>query len=158
MCWHCRVCGCNCCAGVELHFPRGLSVSFLRPLALHRFCFAAALLAIALIHYDVCTLCHTPPHTHTHTHSPHTHTPSHTQTYVVPQASIFGEITGNPNVLFNNIRVYGTILLFLMVVIVFIGVKIVSHFPSLPPPPSTLTPLSSLPPSLAPSLLPSLLR
>ena len=48
------------------------------------------------------------------------------QTYVVPQISLFGEVAGNPDALFNNIRVYGTILLLLMAVIVFIGVKIVS--------------------------------
>lgn len=48
------------------------------------------------------------------------------QTYIVPQISLFGEVAGNPEALFNNIRVYGTILLLLMAVIVFVGVKIVS--------------------------------
>jgi potassium/chloride transporter 4/5/6 len=52
-------------------------------------------------------------------------------TYVVPQISLFGEVAGNPDALFNNIRVYGTILLLLMAVIVFIGVKIVNWFASL---------------------------
>ena len=53
----------------------------------------------------------------------------HSQTYIVPQISLFGDVAGNPNALFNNIRVYGTILLLLMAVIVFVGVKIVScHF------------------------------
>ena len=49
------------------------------------------------------------------------------QTYIVPQASLFGEVSGaNPSVLNNNIRVYGTILLILLSIIVFVGVKIVS--------------------------------
>ena len=50
------------------------------------------------------------------------------QTYIAPQAALFGEIQGNPNVLFNNLRVYGTILLLLMSVVVFVGVKFVSQF------------------------------
>ena len=33
---------------------------------------------------------------------------------------------GNPNVLYNNMRVYGTILLLLLSVIVFVGVRYVS--------------------------------
>ena len=57
----------------------------------------------------------------------HTHF-SLLQTYVVPQASLFGNVSGNPAALFNNIRVYGTILLILLSLIVFVGVKIVSHF------------------------------
>ena len=48
------------------------------------------------------------------------------QTYIAPQAALFGEIQGNPNVLYNNMRVYGTILLLLMSVVVFVGVKFVS--------------------------------
>ena len=51
---------------------------------------------------------------------------SHTQTYVIPDISLFGPVTGNPNALFNNVRVYGTILLVLMSIVVFVGVKIVS--------------------------------
>ncbi len=52
--------------------------------------------------------------------------PLYPQTYIVPDISLFGPVVGNPAALFNNIRVYGTILLILMVVIVFVGVKIVS--------------------------------
>ena len=48
------------------------------------------------------------------------------QTYIAPQASLFGTISGNPSVLYNNMRVYGTILLLLMSIIVFVGVKLVS--------------------------------
>ena len=50
---------------------------------------------------------------------------------MVPQISLFGDVAGNPNALFNNIRVYGTILLLLMAVIVFVGVKIVSQMCSI---------------------------
>lgn len=55
-----------------------------------------------------------------------TNPPSSLQTYIVPQASLFGDVNGNPDRLFNNIRVYGTILLLLLSLIVFVGVKIVS--------------------------------
>ena len=48
------------------------------------------------------------------------------QTYIAPQAALFGEIQGNPEILYNNLRVYGTILLLLMSVVVFVGVKFVS--------------------------------
>ena len=48
------------------------------------------------------------------------------QTYVVPQGALFGSVTGNPDILFNNIRIYGTILLILLSIIVFVGVKLVS--------------------------------
>jgi len=51
------------------------------------------------------------------------------QTYILPQISLFNPITGNPQNLFNNIRVYGTILLLLMSIVVFVGVKIVSLAP-----------------------------
>lgn len=50
---------------------------------------------------------------------------------MVPQASLFGDVSGNPTILFNNIRVYGTILLLLLSVIVFVGVKIVSSLLSI---------------------------
>lgn len=49
-------------------------------------------------------------------------------TYVIPDISLFGPVTGNPNALFNNVRVYGTILLVLMSIVVFVGVKIVNWF------------------------------
>ena len=58
-------------------------------------------------------------------HTSLSHTPTPTQTYIVPQISLFGDVSGNPEALFNNIRVYGTILLLLMALIVFVGVKIV---------------------------------
>ena len=48
------------------------------------------------------------------------------QSYVVPQGALFGDVMGNPNILFNNIRIYGTILLLLLSIIVFVGVKLVS--------------------------------
>ena len=52
--------------------------------------------------------------------------PPSPQTYIVPDISLFGPVVGDPDALFNNIRVYGTILLILMAVVVFVGVKIVS--------------------------------
>ena len=50
------------------------------------------------------------------------------QTYIAPQGALFGEIQGNPGVLYNNMRIYGTILLILMTIIVFVGVKLVNYF------------------------------
>ncbi|VDN11428.1 unnamed protein product [Dibothriocephalus latus] len=47
--------------------------------------------------------------------------------YVAPQASLFGDISGSES-LFNNTRVYGTILCFLVMVCVFIGIRFVSKF------------------------------
>uniref|UniRef100_A0A646QE31 Solute carrier family 12 member 6 n=1 Tax=Hemiscolopendra marginata TaxID=943146 RepID=A0A646QE31_9MYRI len=49
-------------------------------------------------------------------------------TYMVPQLSIFGDFNKDPSVMFNNFRVYGTILLLILVLIVFIGVRFVSKF------------------------------
>ena len=63
-------------------------------------------------------------HSHTHTHTQPTTLTSHSQTYIVPQATLFGDIS-EPNVRDNNIRLYGTILLLLLSLIVFVGVKIV---------------------------------
>jgi len=40
--------------------------------------------------------------------------------------SLFGDVTGDPNILYNNMRVYGTILLLLLSIVVFIGVRYVS--------------------------------
>lgn len=51
------------------------------------------------------------------------------QTYIVPEISLFGPVSGDPEALFNNTRIYGTILLILMSIVVFVGVKIVSRGP-----------------------------
>ena len=48
--------------------------------------------------------------------------------YIVPEMSLFGEVRGNPSVLYNNMRVYGTILLILLSLIVFVGVRYVNYF------------------------------
>ena len=55
------------------------------------------------------------------------------QTYISPELSLFGEFTGpeNRNNLFNNYRVYGSIFLMLMSVVVFVGVQVVNKFASL---------------------------
>ena len=49
-------------------------------------------------------------------------------TYIIPEISLFGEVRGNPSVLYNNMRVYGTILLVLLSFIVFVGVRYVNYF------------------------------
>ncbi|XP_044577930.1 solute carrier family 12 member 4 isoform X2 [Cotesia glomerata] len=49
-------------------------------------------------------------------------------TYMAPSASIFGDFTKDPNIMYNNFRVYGTGLLMVMGTIVFIGVKFVNKF------------------------------
>lgn len=46
---------------------------------------------------------------------------------MTPQIVLFGEITDS-SVACNNYRIYGTILLFIMFVWVFLGVKFVSKF------------------------------
>jgi len=48
--------------------------------------------------------------------------------YIAPEMSLFGEVRGNPSVLYNNMRVYGTILLILLSLIVFVGVRYVNYF------------------------------
>eukprot|EP01135_Chromosphaera_perkinsii_P003038 Nk52_evm20s233 gene=Nk52_evmTU20s233 len=51
--------------------------------------------------------------------------------YIAPEMSLFGEVSviGGPNgALLNNYRIYGTILLFLMASVVFVGVKYVNKF------------------------------
>jgi len=45
--------------------------------------------------------------------------------YMAPEIALFGD-TRIPSVLYNNLRVYGTVLLFIMGIIVFLGVKPVS--------------------------------
>ncbi|CAH8678117.1 unnamed protein product [Schistosoma rodhaini] len=47
--------------------------------------------------------------------------------YICPQASLFGDITSDA-ALFNNTRVYGTILLFTVMCCVFMGIRFVSRF------------------------------
>ncbi|XP_069971636.1 solute carrier family 12 member 4 [Penaeus vannamei] len=49
-------------------------------------------------------------------------------TYMAPVLSIFGDFTKDPSIMYNNFRVYGTILLWLMCFIVSIGVAFVSKF------------------------------
>ncbi|EFX88997.1 hypothetical protein DAPPUDRAFT_41064 [Daphnia pulex] len=46
--------------------------------------------------------------------------------YIAPQIALFGDPAKDPEVLYNNLRLYGTGLLFLMGIVVFIGVKPVS--------------------------------
>ncbi|XP_011874243.1 PREDICTED: solute carrier family 12 member 5 isoform X4 [Vollenhovia emeryi] len=49
-------------------------------------------------------------------------------TYMAPGLSIFGDFTKDANIMYNNFRVYGTILLIIMGTIVFVGVKFVNKF------------------------------
>ncbi|KAK7012939.1 hypothetical protein SK128_009935, partial [Halocaridina rubra] len=49
-------------------------------------------------------------------------------TYMAPALSIFGDFTKDPSIMYNNFRVYGTILLWLLCVVVSIGVAFVSKF------------------------------
>ncbi|XP_058809143.1 solute carrier family 12 member 4 isoform X2 [Phymastichus coffea] len=49
-------------------------------------------------------------------------------TYMAPWASIFGDFTKDQNIMFNNFRVYGTCLLAVMGLIVYVGVKFVNKF------------------------------
>ncbi|XP_035732735.1 solute carrier family 12 member 6-like isoform X6 [Vespa mandarinia] len=49
-------------------------------------------------------------------------------TYMAPSMSIFGDFTKDPNIMYNNFRVYGTALLLVMGTIVFVGVKFVNKF------------------------------
>lgn len=47
---------------------------------------------------------------------------------MAPVMSIFGDFTKDPSIMYNNFRVYGTILLWIMCTIVSIGVAFVSKF------------------------------
>lgn len=47
---------------------------------------------------------------------------------MAPWMSIFGDFTKDANIMYNNFRVYGTILLMIMGTIVFVGVKFVNKF------------------------------
>ncbi|XP_067626906.1 solute carrier family 12 member 6 isoform X2 [Eurosta solidaginis] len=49
-------------------------------------------------------------------------------TYMAPWASIFGDFTKDADAMYNNFRVYGTLLLCVMGLIVFLGVKFVNKF------------------------------
>ncbi|XP_052839351.1 solute carrier family 12 member 6 isoform X2 [Drosophila gunungcola] len=49
-------------------------------------------------------------------------------TYMAPWASIFGDFTKDVDAMYNNFRVYGTLLLIFMGLIVFLGVKFVNKF------------------------------
>ncbi|XP_017013582.1 solute carrier family 12 member 6 isoform X2 [Drosophila takahashii] len=49
-------------------------------------------------------------------------------TYMAPWASIFGDFTKDADAMYNNFRVYGTLLLIVMGLIVFVGVKFVNKF------------------------------
>ncbi|XP_025993316.1 solute carrier family 12 member 4 isoform X2 [Solenopsis invicta] len=49
-------------------------------------------------------------------------------TYMAPSLSIFGDFTKDVTIMYNNFRVYGTILLMIMGTIVFFGVKFVNKF------------------------------
>ncbi|KAL0279315.1 UNVERIFIED_CONTAM: hypothetical protein PYX00_000904 [Menopon gallinae] len=49
-------------------------------------------------------------------------------TYMAPWMSIFGDFTKDASIMYNNFRVYGTILLIIMGTIVFVGVKFVNKF------------------------------
>lgn len=49
-------------------------------------------------------------------------------TYMAPGLSIFGDFTKDPSIMYNNFRVYGTILLWILCLIVSIGVAFVSKF------------------------------
>ncbi|KAI1281976.1 Solute carrier family 12 member 6 [Halotydeus destructor] len=46
--------------------------------------------------------------------------------YIQPEFALFGDFRKDPNILYHNIRVYGTAILFFCGIIVFIGVKFVS--------------------------------
>eukprot|EP00049_Salpingoeca_infusionum_P011376 m.197903 g.197903 ORF g.197903 m.197903 type:complete len:1056 (+) comp14912_c0_seq1:122-3289(+) len=52
-------------------------------------------------------------------------------TYIAPQMSLFGDATPGSPAMLNNMRVYGTILLSMMALIVFVGVKYVNGFANL---------------------------
>lgn len=52
------------------------------------------------------------------------------QTYMAPSLSIFGDFSKDSSIMYNNFRVYGTILLVVMSSIVYVGVKFVNKFAS----------------------------
>ncbi|XP_054710276.1 LOW QUALITY PROTEIN: solute carrier family 12 member 4-like [Uloborus diversus] len=48
--------------------------------------------------------------------------------YIAPSLSLYGDFRQDPNIMYHNFRTYGTILLAIVGLIVFIGVKFVSKF------------------------------
>lgn len=50
------------------------------------------------------------------------------QTYMAPELSIFGDFTKDSSIMYNNFRVYGTLVLWILGLIVFVGVKFVNKF------------------------------
>lgn len=50
------------------------------------------------------------------------------QTYMAPDLSIFGDFTKDSSIMYNNFRVYGTVVLWIMGSIVYVGVKFVNKF------------------------------
>ncbi|XP_055941614.1 solute carrier family 12 member 4-like isoform X2 [Argiope bruennichi] len=48
--------------------------------------------------------------------------------YMAPSLSLYGDFRKDPEIMYNNFRTYGTILLVIVGIIVFIGVKFVSKF------------------------------
>lgn len=54
----------------------------------------------------------------------------HQQTYMAPWLSIFGDFTKDANIMYNNFRVYGSILLVVMGKCnIFLSLSFLSHFP-----------------------------
>lgn len=47
---------------------------------------------------------------------------------MAPWISLFGDFTKDPEAMYNNFRVYGTGLLLIMGMVVFVGVKFVNKF------------------------------
>lgn len=47
---------------------------------------------------------------------------------MAPSLSLYGDFRKDPEIMYNNFRTYGTILLIIVGIIVFIGVKFVSKF------------------------------
>lgn len=47
---------------------------------------------------------------------------------MAPSISLFGDFTKDPEAMYNNFRVYGTGLLLIMSMVVFVGVKFVNKF------------------------------
>lgn len=48
--------------------------------------------------------------------------------YISPEIALFGDFEADKDILYHNIRVYGTIFLIIIGILVFIGVKFVSKF------------------------------
>lgn len=48
--------------------------------------------------------------------------------YISPEIALFGDFEADKDILYHNIRVYGTVFLMIIGILVFIGVKFVSKF------------------------------